>query len=577
MVASLFDVMNTNLRTLLTRPLLVATGFSLVINLLMLAPAMFILQVFDRVLTSQSRETLWMLVLGVAIALLFIGALEYLRGRLQGVMGNLVHDALSPVVSRVTLAQAAKRDGPVPMQGLRDVASLRALFSAQGLLAVLDAPWAVVYLAVIWVAHPWMGMAATSAALFMLVLAIVNDRITRKQIAELQREAGKASIYLESSLQNAEVVQAMGMGDSLLGRWQHMSHDLAQSQKSAARRSVGMTSFTRFTRQWVQIALQALAAYLVLIGETTPGVLVASTILLGRALAPVEQVVGSWKVLAEGRLAYERLMELLDKAPKPGDHMRLPAPQGALSAQNLMYRIPNSDRFALAGVSLQLDKGESLAIIGPSGAGKSTLVRLLTGVWAPSAGVVRLDGADLASWPREEIGPHIGYVPQDVELFAGTVAENIARLGPVNPDWVVQASKLAGTHELVLNLPKGYDTQIDPHGAMLSPGQRQRLAVARALYGSPKVLILDEPNANLDGAGEQLLAQTLKQLAGRITVVVVTHRTTLTQHVDKMLVLENGRAAHYGPVGEVVQALRGGQAPGATPRVVAGGAKGAAA
>ncbi len=563
----------TPLRTLLARPLLFAGGFSLIINLLMLAPAMFILQVFDRVLTSQSRETLWMLVLGVAIALLFIGALEYLRGRLQGVMGNLVHDALSPVVSRVTLAQAAKRDGPVPMQGLRDVASLRALFSAQGLLAVLDAPWAVVYLAVIWIAHPWMGMAATSAALFMLILAIVNDRITRKQIAELQREAGKASIYLESSLQNAEVVQAMGMGESLLGRWQHMSHDLAQSQKSAARRSVGMTSFTRFTRQWVQIALQALAAYLVLIGETTPGVLVASTILLGRALAPVEQVVGSWKVLAEGRLAYERLMELLAKAPKPGDHMRLPAPQGALSAQNLMYRIPNSDRFALAGVSLQLDKGESLAIIGPSGAGKSTLVRLLTGVWAPSAGVVRLDGADLASWPREEIGPHIGYVPQDVELFAGTVAENIARLGPVNPDWVVQASKLAGTHELVLNLPKGYDTPIDPHGAMLSPGQRQRLAVARALYGSPKVLILDEPNANLDGAGEQLLAQTLKQLAGRITVVVVTHRTTLTQHVDKMMVLENGRAAHYGPVGEVVQALRGGQAPGATPRVVAGGAR----
>ncbi len=549
--------MVTSLRPLLTRPLLAAAGFSLFINLLMLAPALFILQVFDRVLTSQSRETLWMLLLGVAVALLLIAGFEYLRGRLQGVLGNLVHNALSPVVARITLAEASRREGPLPLQALRDVASLRALFSAQGLLALLDLPWTVVYLLVIWLAHPWLGMAATGAALAMLVLALVNDLITRKQIAQLQVEAGKASIYLEASLQNAEVVQGMGMGSSLLGRWQHMSHELALSQASAARRSVGMTTLSRATRQWVQVALQALAAYLVLIGESTAGVLVASTILLGRALAPVELMVASWKVLTEGRLAHGRLQALLAKQAQASEHMRLPPPKGQLVAQGLVYRIAQSDRLALAGVSLQLEPGESLAIIGPSGAGKSTLVRLLMGVWPATAGTVRLDGADLAQWPREEIGPYLGYVPQDVELFAATVAENIARLGPVDPEAVVQASKLAGTHALVLSLPKGYDTPIQPHSALLSPGQRQRLAMARALYGNPKVLILDEPNANLDGAGEQALADTLKQLAGRMTVVVVTHRTTLTQHVDKMLVLENGRAVHYGPVAEVIQAMRG--------------------
>jgi PrtD family type I secretion system ABC transporter len=306
----------------------------------------------------------------------------------------------------------------------------------------------------------------------------------------------------------------------------------------------------------VQVLLQALGAYLVITGEGTPGILVACTILLGRALAPVEQVVGSWRVLAEGRLAFARLSEVLGAAERQPQRMALPAPSGRLYAEGLVFRPPQGERMILAGVSLSLEPGESLAITGPSGAGKSTLVRLLTGLWRPHAGVVRLDDVDLAQWPREELGPWLGYVPQDVELFAGTVADNIARLGEVDPDKVVQAAQRAGVHALILTLPEGYDTVVDNMGVMLSPGQRQRIALARALYGNPKLLVLDEPNSNLDGAGELALGAALKALRGQVTVVVVTHRSALVQHMDKLLVLEAGRVKQYGPTEEVMQTIR---------------------
>ncbi|MEO5771463.1 MAG: ATP-binding cassette domain-containing protein, partial [Burkholderiaceae bacterium] len=329
-----------------------------------------------------------------------------------------------------------------------------------------------------------------------------------------------------------------------------------------------MASFTRMTRQAVQVGMQATGAYLVITQQGTPGVLVATTILLGRALAPMEQVVGSWRVLAEARIAWTRLAELLGLRAAQADKMQVPAPVGALSAQGLVWRAPGSERVILGGVSLALAPGESLAIVGASGAGKSTLVRLLTGLWAPHAGTVRLDGVDVAHWPREDLGPHIGYVPQDVELFAGSVADNIARLGQPDPARVVAAAQQAQVHEMVLALPQGYDTMIDPRGALLSPGQRQRIALARALYGTPKLVVLDEPNSNLDGAGEQALAETIKSLRGQATVVVVTHRVTLVQHVDKMLVLEGGRVQHFGTVAEVTKAMQGGAGRGVPGQVV---------
>jgi PrtD family type I secretion system ABC transporter len=541
---------------LLRRPLLFVAGFSFFINLLLLTPALFMLQLFDRVLTSQSRETLLMLLLGMVVALGLMLMLDYLRSRLQGVAGNLIAESLSPTVAKVMLAKSSRRAERVQSESLRDVAALRNLFSAQGLLALFDTPWAIVYVAVIWLAHPLLGIAAALAVALMLVLAVVNDRITRRDIEALQKEASKATRYLESSMQNAELAQSLGMGDALIARWRKLSANVTELQGPTARKSVAMAAFTRMTRQSVQVMMQALGAYLVVTGEGTPGVMVATTILLGRALSPVEQVVGSWRVLAEGRLAFARLRELLASADAQPQRMKLPAPAGQLQAQGLVYRPPGSERMILAGVSLSLEPGESLAITGPSGAGKSTLVRLLTGLWKPNAGVVRLDHVDLAQWPREELGPWLGYVPQDVELFAGTVADNIARLGVVDSAKVVHAAQRAGVHELILTLPEGYDTVIDAMGVMLSPGQRQRIALARALYGNPKLLVLDEPNSNLDGAGELALGEALKVLRGQVTVIVVTHRSTLVQHMDKLLVLEAGRVQQYGPVEEVMQTIK---------------------
>ena len=555
---------------LLRRPLLFVAGLSFFVNLLMLVPALFMLQVFDRVLSSQSGETLLVLLIGVAVALGLMLLLDYLRSRMQGVAGNIVSELLSPTVTKIMVAQGARRGSRGAPEGLRDVGALRGLFSAQGLLAMFDAPWAPIYIAVIWLAHPVLGMASAAAALLMLVLAVINDLITRRQIEALQRAAAGATRYLETSLHNAEVVQTLGMTDALLARWRLKNAEAAKLQHPTSVRSVGMAALTRMVRQAVQAGILAVGAWLVIRAEATPGVMIATTILLGRALAPVEQIVGSWRVIAEGRLAYTRLRDLLAQADAQPKRMPLPPPKGRLLAEGLVFRPTGSERVILGGVSLALEAGQSLVIVGPSGAGKSTLVRLLTGVWAPNAGVVRLDGVDLAQWPREDIGPWLGYVPQDVELFPGTIADNIARLGEVNAEQVVRAAQRAGVHEMILTLPDGYETMIDPAGAVVSPGQRQRIALARALYGNPRLLVLDEPNANLDGAGEQALAQALKALHGQVTVVVVTHRSTLIEHMDKMLMLEAGRVKHYGPLAEVMQALKQPAPPsGAGAQVVA--------
>ncbi len=544
------------LAALLRRPLCWVAALSLLVNLLLLAPALFMLQVFDRVLASRSQETLAVLLLGVGLAIGFMLVLDLLRSRLQGVIGSLVADALAPRVACVLLARMARARERVPGEALRDVQALRNLFSAQGLVALLDLPWVAVYVGVIWLAHPSLGMAALAASVAMLVLALANDLATRRGIETVQTQAAQATRALEASLQNAEVVQALGMAPAVLQRWQSLNAACATVQQALARRSVPLAAATRAMRQAVQVLIPALGAWLVISGEATAGVLVATTLLLGRALSPVEQVVGSWRILAEGRLSFRRLSALLASADGEPARMALPPPAGRLEAQGLVFRAPDGERLLLAGVSLQLAAGESLAIVGPSGAGKSTLVRLLTGLWQPSAGCVRLDDVDLAQWPREEIGPWLGYVPQDVELFAGTVGENIARMGPVDADKVVEAARRAAVHELVLSLPQGYDTPLQPGGTLLSPGQRQRIALARALYGQPRLLVLDEPNSNLDGDGELALEALLRALAGQVTTVVVTHRVSLVRHVDRMLVLECGRVRHYGAREEVLRAMK---------------------
>lgn len=531
--------------------------FSFFINLLFLVPAIFTLQVFDRVIPSNSEETLLVLLAGTGVALLILLLLDYVRNRLQNVLGTIVDERLSPPVVNAIVAKTARTPLATKTEGMRDIAALRNVFAANGLVAVFDAPWVVVYVMVIWTFHPALGMGAAASALLMLALAWLNDRVSRSALEDLQKEGRRATQYVESSLRNAEVLQALGMTERLLERWRRLQTRVAALQNTASRSGVAFTATTRFVRQAIQILMLGLGAYLVLTQQASAGVMIATTILLGRAVQPVEQLVSSWRMLTDARAAYRRLLELSKDFEQTGPQLSMPRPEGRLVAEGVSYRAPGTDKPILINIALSLAPGEALAVIGPSAAGKSTLARLLTGVWAPNTGTVRLDGADVAYWPRKDLGPWIGYVPQDVELFDGSVADNIARLAEVDSEAVVTAAKRANAHEMILTLPQGYDTQVGEQGLRLSPGQRQRIALARALYGNPQLVVLDEPNSNLDGAGEIALAQALSSLRSEgVTSVVVTHRPSLIAHVDKILVLDAGRVQQFGPAAEVMKATQ---------------------
>lgn len=529
---------------------------SVAMNLLVLAPSIFMLQVFDRVLVSRSMDTLLVLLAGTALALMLLFVLDYVRTRLQGLLGQVIGDALMPAVAGGLIDGGSLRSAGAST-ALRDVATLRRAFAANGVLAVFDAPWLFVYVAVIALAHPMLGVTATIAAALMLGLALATSLLTKSRLAQGQTDAAHAQQWLEDTMRNAEVSRALGLAAPVLGRWAAMNERVLATQGAVVRRSAWTAALARTLRQSVQVGMLAVGAWLVIEQRASPGVMIATTVLLGRALAPVEQLVANWSLLVDARAAWLRLQTLLARSAAPAQHMALPAPLGRLEAHELCYQPPGSDRATLSGISLELAPGESMAIIGPSGSGKSTLARLLVGVWKPGGGIVRLDGVDLAQWSRGEVGPSIGYVPQDVQLFAGTVAENIARLGTVDSEKVLEAARRAGVHDMILALRDGYETVVEANSALISPGQRQRIALARALYGNPRLLVLDEPNASLDGDGEIALGEALKALRGEITVIAVTHRTSLVQHMDRLLVLDAGRTTREGPVAEVLAALSG--------------------
>lgn len=531
--------------------------FSFVINVLFLVPALFTLQVFDRVIPSNSMETLVVLLAGVGAALGIVLVLDYVRLRLQHITGNIVDERLSPPVVHAVVAATARAPQAVRSDAIRDVATLRSLFSANGVTALLDAPWVVVYVAVIWAFHPALGWGAAGAAGLMLLLAWLNDRVGRVALDKLQREGRRASRYVEGSMRNAEVLQAMGMTERLLHRWRTLQDEILGMQTRASRGSVAFTAVTRFVRQSVQVVMMAIGAYLVLTQQASAGVMIATTILLGRALQPVEQLVGSWRILNDARAAYRRLNELSQQFESGPPRVSLPRPEGRIDLDGVSFRPAGGDRTVLFGITMNLEPGEALALIGPSAAGKSTLARLLTGIWAPSTGKIRLDGVDVSNWPRHELGPWIGYVPQDVELFDGTVAENISRLEDIDSKSVIAAAKRANAHDMIIQLPQGYDTPVGEQGVRLSPGQRQRVALARAVYGDIRLLVLDEPNASLDADGEMALARALSGLrAEGITSIVVTHRPSLIAHADKILILEAGRVKQFGPASEVMKTMQ---------------------
>ena len=534
-----------------------AALFSLLINLLMLTPALFMLQVYDRVVTSRSHETLLMLVMLVAGALAFMAYLDIIRSRLLTGSAVALEKLLGPLVLADMVRRGASPAARDSQHGLRDVAILRAFLTSPGIVALFDAPWVPLYVLIIFLFHPLLGVIAIVGALVLFGLAFLNERLSRQPLESMQIEARRAGRFADQSVGNAEVAGALGMVDNLTRGWQALSRGGLKLQLEVSRAASLVTSTTRFMRQFLQIAMLGTGAWLVIEQVSSTGIMIAATILLARALAPVEMAIAGWKGLVDARSAYARLDKGLASEPQSSSAIELPAPKGALAVERVVFGFRGQDRPVIKQVSFALAPAEALAIVGPSAAGKSTLTRLIVGLWRPMAGTVRLDGADIAAWPRSLLGPHIGYLPQNVELFAGTIAENIARLGEIDSPKVIDAARRANAHEMILRLPQGYETPIGEGGAFLSAGQRQRVALARALYGNPRLVVLDEPNSNLDTEGEAALLEAVRGLkAAGVTVVVVTHRTSLLAAMDKVILLRDGVIEKLGTLSEILASMR---------------------
>lgn len=546
----------------------VVAVFSGAINLLLLAPAIYMLQVYDRVLTSGSLPTLLMLTLVVLLLYLAIGGLEWVRGQI--LLRNALRLDLQlesrafDMAFRESLYGAGKT---APGQVMSDLAGLRQYVASGGLVALLDAPWLPIYLLVMYLLHPLFALAGLLAALVLLALAALNARLTGR----LGREAGELSTQsqtvLQRNLRNAEVVEALGMRGDLHRQWLERHHAVLETQSQGSGRGQAVSTLARVFRLSAQSLILGLGAWLVIEQQITPGVMIAGSILLGRALAPVDSLIGSWRQWVDARERYWRLASALQRMPARPERMPLPPPEGRLEAEAVSIAPPGQNRLALRQASFRIEPGEAVGLIGPSGSGKTSLVRAIMGIWPTTSGKLRLDGAEIFTRDREQLGPHVGYLPQDVELFDGSVSANIARFGEVDAEQVVAAARLAGVHEAVLQLPQGYDTWIGEAGSTLPAGLRQRVALARALYGQPQLLVLDEPNSNLDDAGERALLTALQREKERgATILIVSHRNTILTVVDKLMVLKEGSLLMFGPKRDVLARLSA-----ATP---AGGASG---
>ncbi len=537
--------------------------FSFVANVLLFVSPLYMLQVYDRVLSSRSSSTLVMLTVIAAFLLAILGSMEALRSRVLVRAGATIDKILARRTFTALFDQAVKQPGTASSQVLRDLDSVRDFATGPALLVFCDAPWAPLFIVVTFLLHPLLGVVTLVGGLLIGSLAVVNEMSTRKALKESNALAVQASTFADASLRNAEVLHAMGMMPGIAKRWE-MRHQTALALQSQAADRAGMLLATsKFVRLFLQSAILGVGAWLALDDAITGGSIVAASIIMGRALAPIEMAVGHWKSFVGARGAYARLNEVLEAGAKTPERMALPRPKGAVSLERVFVVPPASKQAIIKGISFGLEAGEVLGIVGASAAGKSTLARAMVGVWPGGAGVVRLDGADLSTLPRDQVGPAMGYLPQDVELFDGTVAENIARFGDLDAAKVVDAATKAGVHEMILALPDGYDTRIGESGRTLSGGQRQRVALARALYDDPAFVVLDEPNSNLDTAGEQALVEAVLGCKQRgATTVVVTHRLSILGTVDKILVLNNGEIELFGTREEVLARL-------ARPHVVA--------
>lgn len=523
--------------------------------MLYLASPLYMLQVYDRVISSGSEITLLMLTIALLLAFGALAGLDAVRTRVLTRTNIRLDRKIAPRVMTAMIDRSATFGG-TRSQLLRDFDTFRQFITGTGIHAIFDLPWAPIYITVIFFLHPFLGGFALGSSIILILMAFLNEWVVKPPLAEANEAATRCYNFTEMSLRNSEVLRAMGMTAGVLKRWGRDRNRMLQRQTTAGDRAATIQSLIRFLRLSMQSLILGLGAYLAIERLTTVGAMFAASILLGRALQPVEQIVGSWRGFVLARGAFLRVRELLAAIPPSEAGLTLPRPKGQVSVEALSFVAPGTSRPILRGVTFQIEPGEVLGIIGPSGAGKSTLARLIVGVQAPSAGAVRLDGADVSTWIKSSLGQHLGYLPQDIELFADTVAANICRFEDGEDKDIVLAAQMAGVHEMILRLPHGYNTQIGEGGAILSGGYRQRVGLARAIYGNPVLVVLDEPSSNLDSYGEAALADCITQLKKRgTTVVIISHRSATVSAVDKILILREGAAEAFGPRNEILSHL----------------------
>ncbi|WP_314918119.1 type I secretion system permease/ATPase [Pseudomonas helleri] len=529
--------------------------FSAVINLLMLAPALYMLQVYDRVLASGNEMTLLMLTLMILGLFGLMGALEWVRSQVVIRLGTQMDMRLNQRVYDAAFEAQLSTGSPAAGQALNDLTSLRQFATGNALFAFFDAPWFPVYLWVIFMFSPWLGLLALGGAVLLMLLAWLNQRVSQGPLKAASELSVEATQQASAHLRNAEAIEAMGMLGTLRGHWLAQHTAFLAQQNLASEKTASVGAWSKGVRLALQSLVLGLGALLAVQGQITAGMMIAGSILMGRVLSPIDQLIGVWKQWTSARLAYQRLESLLQAHPARPPRMALPVPRGELAVEQLSASAPGTRRATLSNLSFTLPAGQVLGVIGPSGCGKSTLARLLIGVWQPLAGKVRLDGAQLSQWDKQQLGPHLGYLPQDIQLFAGTIAQNIARFALVDADKVLAAAQMAGVHSLILQMPEGYDTRLGDGGAGLSGGQKQRIGLARALYGLPALIVLDEPNANLDEAGEQALLQAIAQLKQlKRTLILITHKPNVLTLTDQLLILREGQLQAYGPTAKVLAA-----------------------
>jgi PrtD family type I secretion system ABC transporter len=525
--------------------------FSLGVNLLMLTVPLYMLQIFDRVLMSRSLDTLFLLTVIALGALFTLALLDLVRSSLFLRLGHWVELKLGGYMLGGAIATMLKSGG-ASVQGLRDLSTVRAFLSGPAMVSLVDIPWTPLFLAVIFVLHPLLGWIAVGGAIILSLLAVTNELVTRRTLLRVTNASIEATQKAEAAVQNADVIEAMGMLPALVGRWYRDSGEALKLQRRVAGRNSSISAFAKFVRLSLQLLVLATGAFLVIAGELTGGGMIAASILMGRALAPVEMAIGTWRSAVSAYGAYQRVKQLFALAPLNRQALALPTPSGRLKVDNVTFIYPGQSEPALRNVGFALEPGELLGVVGPAAAGKTTLARHLVGILEPRLGHVRLDGADLAHWPPEDRGQYLGYLPQDVELFSGTVRENISRMGTGDAG-VIPAARLVGAHDMILGLPAGYETNIGRGGTALSGGQRQLIALARAVYGEPRLIVFDEPYANLDHGAEDVLIKSLQDLKAQgTTVVVIAHRANILQRADKLLLLRQGQVQRFGDRDEIL-------------------------